>query len=90
MDDMFSSDLSSEEMLSVWNDVSCRVDILWSTMDEYVPLGVDVAGLLERFRAQEAVKEVHCIDGDHGLSKHSSECVKIISGVIAKQLEIRV
>ncbi|KAK1835107.1 hypothetical protein QBC39DRAFT_419613 [Podospora conica] len=88
-DDFFSSDLGDEEVKRVWGAFKKPVLILPSGEDEWVPKGVDVHGMLGRWRAacgEGIASELsglipganHRVDGEEGQKWLSERVVRFL------------
>ncbi|KAL4564632.1 hypothetical protein LXL04_028699 [Taraxacum kok-saghyz] len=79
-DDMFSSDLSDDQLrqrLGHMSNTPCQV--IFSMADEYVPDYVDKKALVERLcRAMGGAEKVEIEWGNHSLSNRADECVLAI------------
>ncbi|GAV60927.1 DUF1749 domain-containing protein [Cephalotus follicularis] len=86
-DDMFSSDLSDDQLrmrLGHMSNTPCQV--IFSMADEYVPEYVDKKALVERLcRAMGGAEKVEIDHGNHSLSNRVSEVVKAVIDFVKRE-----
>lgn len=86
-DDLFSSDLSEEQLrerLGHMSNTPCQV--IFSMADEYVPEHADKKALVDRLcRAMGGAERVEVEDGKHALSNRVEEAVVAIVGFVKRQ-----
>ncbi|KAK4587118.1 hypothetical protein RGQ29_024017 [Quercus rubra] len=86
-DDMFSSDLSDDQLrmrLGHMSNTPCQV--IFSMADEYVPEYVDKKALVERLcRALGGAEKVEIEYGNHSLSNRVSEAVQAIINFVKRE-----
>jgi pimeloyl-ACP methyl ester carboxylesterase len=86
-DDMFSSDLSDDQLKQLLGHMSntpCQV--IYSMGDEYIPDYVDKKALVERLcKAMGGAEKVEIEYGNHSLSNRSEEAVQAIMGFVRRE-----
>ncbi|KAI0518676.1 hypothetical protein KFK09_006112 [Dendrobium nobile] len=86
-DDMFSSDLSEDQLRTILGHMSntpCQV--IFSMADEYVPEYVDKKTLVERLcRAMGGAEKVEIEHGNHSLSNRVQEAVQAILDFVKRE-----
>ncbi|KAL0921989.1 hypothetical protein M5K25_005945 [Dendrobium thyrsiflorum] len=86
-DDMFSSDLSEDQLRTILGHMSntpCQV--IFSMADEYVPDYVDKKTLVERLcRAMGGAEKVEIQHGNHSLSNRVQEAVQAILDFVKRE-----
>ncbi|KAH9613703.1 hypothetical protein KSS87_002204 [Heliosperma pusillum] len=86
-DDMFSSDLSDDQLktrLGHMSNIPCQV--IYSMGDEYVPEYVDKKALVERLcRALGGAEKVEIEYGNHSLSNRVAEAVQAIMDFVRRE-----
>ncbi|XP_064977256.1 UPF0613 protein PB24D3.06c-like [Musa acuminata AAA Group] len=86
-DDMFSSDLSDDQLrLRLGHMSSTPCQVIFSMADEYVPDYVDKKALVERLcRALGGAEKVEIDWGNHGLSNRVQEAVQAIMDFVKRE-----